>query len=226
MKRINTSYKYALDKYNKIKKYELKSNIESNDNAVIVRLDGKGMTKSFKPEDKCFDLRFYNTMHRISEDIIKYFPYTIKTYSYKDEISIQIDYDKFKYDKEYDNRQEKLLSILSGYVSSLFNKYINDKNIYSFDARIIIIPKELVDDYFQARKDFATYAYLERMFDYYKIETDKNKFNLNYLLKQKDKIKKEDLYEYICFGITGRYIEGNWIVAPKTNKVIILHHKK
>ena len=112
------------------------------------------------------------------------------TYSYKDEISIHLNYDKFKSDKEYDNRQEKLLSILSGYVSSLFNKYINDKNTYSFDARIIIIPKELVDNYFQARKDFATYAYLERIFDYYKVETDKNKFNLSYLLKQRNKIKK------------------------------------
>ncbi len=222
--RINTSYSFAKKEYNKYKKYELKRQINTKERALIVRLDGKSITKTFKSKNKCFDLRLYETMYKVSEDIIKFFPHIIRTYSFKDEISIQIDYDNFKDDAYYSNREEKLLSTLAGYISSLFNLHVQGKNveeIYTFDARIIYLPKELLDSYFNARQSFATCAFFERLFSFYKLDSrNKKNWNLHYLVEHNDKIDNNDLKEYLCFGVSGSKKDGKWVVSPERSKDI------
>ena len=228
MKTINKSYNYAYNESKEFEKYEVIHSVDSSDKAVIVRLDGHSITKTFKSNEDCFDLSLYRTMYKISENIIQYFPYIIRSYSFKDEISILVDYKKFLKDEYYKNRQEKLISILAGYVSSMFNLYLkNDSNgLFSFDARIVYIPNELVKRYFRNRMSFSTYGYFERISSFYKIqENGKICFDIEKILNNK-RIKECDLKEYICYGISGNYKKEKWAVTPNINKKIMPQKKR
>ena len=225
MRKVNTSYKRASELNKHFEQFEIKHEIEPNDRTIIVRLDGHDLTKVFK-QNECFDRRLYDTMYKISNNIIKYFSYIVRTYSFKDEISIQIDYAKLSKDKYYGNKEEKLLSILSGYVSSMFNKYNNIDDIYSFDARILYLPNDLVDSYFKARESFSTYSYLECIYNYYKLEGYKEKhFSIRKVLDHED-IKQKDLKEYLCYGVSGKFDGDKWKVSPKQSKRITDYNKK
>ena len=221
--KINSSYFYARNINKKFNKYEITHNIDNN-KSIIVRLDGHNLSKLFKTDKKCFNKRIYDIMYNISKNIINYFPYIIRTYSFKDEISILIDYDKFKNNKYYKNREEKILSILSSYVSSMFNIYNNNNdNIYSFDARLISLENNEVDSYFKARKAYATYTYFDRLSSFYNIKHEtKGVYNIHHILKQ-GIIKDEDLYEYICFGVEGMFIDDKWILTPDRKSKLNRH---
>lgn len=228
MKTINKSYNYAYNESKEFEKYEVIHSVDSSDKAVIVRLDGHSITKTFKSNEDCFDLSLYRTMYKISANIIQYFPYIIRSYSFKDEISILVDYKNFLKDEYYKNRQEKLISILAGYVSSMFNLYLkNDSNgLFSFDARILYMPNELVKRYFRNRMNFSTYGYFERISNFYNLhENGKICFDIEKLINDKN-IKKCDLKEYICWGISGRFKGNTWVVTPDQNKKIRPQNKK
>ena len=102
--KINSSYFYARNINKKFNKYEITHNIDNN-KSIIVRLDGHNLSKLFKTDKKCFNKRIYDIMYNINKNIINYFPYIIRAYSFKDEISILIDYDEFKNNNYYKNRK-------------------------------------------------------------------------------------------------------------------------
>lgn len=222
MNKVNTSYSHAIKGYKRFEEKELFHLLSPSGRTVIVRLDGHNITSSFKPTKKCFDYRLYDAMYYIVENIRSYFPYILRVYSFKDEISIVLDYESFKKDKYYTNRQEKILSILSGYVSSLFNKFINGNTLYSFDARIIYVKKNEIEEYINARKAFSTCAYFDRIFSFYNLNgngSNKRNYNFTYLLKQKQ-IEPDDLKACLCFGIEGFWNHGEWIINPRKEEII------
>ena len=83
------SYGYAKNTYEKLEKYEMSTTIPfiKEDEVLIVRLDGKGLTSRFKCDSELFLSDFHLAMRRILENIKKYCSFVDFAYSFKDEIS-------------------------------------------------------------------------------------------------------------------------------------------
>lgn len=205
------SYWYAKRNYEKLQKYELITTLPliKEDECLIVRLDGKGLTSRFKSNNELFLSDFHLAMKRVLENVKKYCSYVEFAYSFKDEISFLINKDFIQKHKDYKNRIEKILPIISGYVSAMFSQYISKrlKNIqaeaFSFDARIIIIPKEKLKDYFHSRQSFAMAAFMDRLCSYYSLSVGKRTVaNVKTALKNRNK-NWYDFPQYVCRGYVG-----------------------
>ena len=122
----NYSYGYAKSTYEELEKYEISMQVPAItlNEGIIIRLDGKGLTSRFKSDNELFMPDFHLAMKRIMENIKKYFPYVSFAYSFKDEISLLIDKEQIEHNKDFQNRIEKVLPLLSGYISSMFSQYI------------------------------------------------------------------------------------------------------
>ena len=122
----NYSYGYAKATYDKLEQYEVSMQVPTikADENIVVRLDGKGLTARFKSDTELFLPDFHLAMKRIMENIKKYFPYVTFAYSFKDEISLLINKEQIEHSKDFQNRIEKVLPLLSGYISSMFSQYI------------------------------------------------------------------------------------------------------
>lgn len=139
-------------------------------------------------------------------------------YSFKDEISILLDKEQIEHSKDFKNRIEKVLPMISGYVSAMFSQYITKKlksyptEAFTFDARIIIIPTTHLKDYFHARQAFAMSGFIDRICSFK---------NLTPLSRTFSNVKaaliecKDDWYNYpqfVCSGYVGRFENDKWLV--------------
>lgn len=205
------SYGYAKSIYEKLEKYELRTTLPlvKEDECLIVRLDGKGLTARFKDNSELFLSDFHLAMRRVLENIKKYCSFVEFAYSFKDEISVLINKDFIQKNNEYANRTEKLLPILSGYVSAMFSQYISKKlkiiptEAFAFDARIIILPKEKMKDYFHSRQAFAMAAFMDRICSFYQLSVEKRTVAyVKTVLKEKG-MNWNRFPQYVCSGYVG-----------------------
>ena len=216
----NYSYGYAKSTYEELEKYEISMQVPAIklNESIIIRLDGKGLTSRFKSDNELFMPDFHLAMKRIMENIKKYFPYVSFAYSFKDEISLLIDKEQIEHNKDFQNRIEKVLPLLSGYISSMFSQYIPKKlktstcEAFSFDARIIIIPNEQLKDYFHSRQAFAMSGFIDRICSYKHLSPISRTFSN---VKQALKDIGDDWFnypQYVCSGYVGRYENEKWTV--------------
>lgn len=218
------SYGYAKSTYDKLKKYEKTITLLSikEDECLLVRLDGKGLTSRFKDKGEFFLSDFHLAMKRVLENIKKYCSFVRFAYSFKDEISFIIDKDLIQKNKDYANRIEKILPLISGYVSAMFSQYIPKrlKNIpteaFAFDARIIILPKEKLKDYFHSRQAFAMAAFIDRVCSFYQLSVEKRTIaNVKTALKGKG-LNWNNFPQYVCSGYVG-YEKEKWKVETASD---------
>lgn len=205
------SYGYAKSTYGKLEKYEISTELPvvKDDECVIVRLDGKGLTSRFKDDNELFLSDFHLAMKRVLENIKKYCSFVDFAYSFKDEISFLVNKDFIKKNKHYGNRMEKILPIISGYVSAMFSQYISkglkrfEIEAFSFDARIIILPKDKVKDYFHSRQAFAMAAFMDRLCSFYQLSVEKRTVAyVKTALKDKG-MDWNNFPQYVCSGYVG-----------------------
>lgn len=216
----NYSYGYAKSLYEKLEQYKVSMQVPSvkTDESIIVRLDGKGLTARFKSDTDLFVPEFHLAMKITMENIKKYCPYVRFAYSFKDEISLLLDKEQIEKNDDFQNRIEKVLPILSGYISSMFSQYINKKlkhspcEAFTFDARIIIIPKTQLKDYFHSRQAFAMSGFIDRICSFKHLTPYSRTFNN---VKQALKAIGDDWAnypQYVCSGYVGRYEKDKWTV--------------
>ena len=216
----NYSYGYAKATYEKLEQYEISMQVPAikADESIVVRLDGKGLTARFKSDTELFLPDFHLAMKRVMENIKKYFPYVTFAYSFKDEISLLINKEQIEHSKDFQNRIEKVLPLLSGYISSMFSQYIPKKlktspcEAFTFDARIIILPTSQLKDYFHSRQAFAMSGFIDRICSFKRLTLESRTFsNVKKALKDID----DDWFnypQYVCSGYVGRYENEKWLV--------------
>jgi len=205
------SYGYAKSTYEKLEGYEISTTISEikEEECLIVRLDGQKLTSRFKDDGELFLPDFHLAMRRILENIKKYCPFVQFAYSFKDEISFLLDKDFIQNKKSYANRIEKILPIISGYVSAMFSQYLSKSlkktptEAFAFDARIIILPKDKVKDYFHSRQAFAMAGFMDRLCSFYHLSVEKRTVAcVKTVLKEKG-MNWNDFPQYVCSGYVG-----------------------
>lgn len=218
------SYGYAKSTYEKLEKYEMSTTIPfiKEDEVLIVRLDGKGLTSRFKCDSELFLSDFHLAMRRILENIKKYCSFVDFAYSFKDEISFLINKDIIQNNKDYANRIEKVLPIVSGFVSSMFSQYISKKlktiptEAFAFDARIIILPKEELKNYFHSRQSFAMAAFMDRLCSFYHLSVERRTVvDVKKALKEKN-MDWNSFPQYVCSGYVA-YTQDKWKVETASD---------
>ena len=214
-KSIN-SHDIALQQYQPFKKLEKRYYLPKlgNSETTIVRLDGKGMTKKFLRGNLVSD-SYFAAMQQMLHDIVRYCPYIVFAYSANDEVSFIIKNTAIA-SNQIGRRAEKLLSYLSGFVSSLYTININnkgEKHAFSFDSRAIIINDCKLKAYFCSRQSISVGYFIEKLCKKNKLpqkvySIDKIKSDL------KSKNDNWDNYpHYIPYGYVGFYDDTNtWIV--------------
>lgn len=216
----NYSYGYAKSTYEELEQYEVSMQVPpvEADESIIVRLDGKGLTARFKSDTELFLSEFHLAMKITMENIKKYCPYVRFAYSFKDEISLLLDKEYVENNKDFQNRIEKLLPILSGYMSAMFSQYIHKKlktspcEAFAFDARIIIIPTIKIKDYFHSRQAFAMSGFIDRICTFKHLSPHSHTLSN---VKQALKDVGDDWYhypQYICSGYVGYCKNDKWKV--------------
>ena len=218
------SYGYAKSTYEKLEKYEMSITIPfiKEDEVLIVRLDGKGLTSRFKCDSELFLSDFHLAMRRILENIKKYCSFVDFAYSFKDEISFIINKDFIQNNNDYANRIEKILPIISGYVSAMFSQYISKKlktiptESFAFDARIIILPKDKLKDYFHSRQSFAMAGFMDRLCSFYHLSVEKRTVvAVKNALKEKN-MDWNSFPQYVCSGYVA-YAQEKWKVETASD---------
>lgn len=218
------SYGYAKNTYEKLEKYEMSTTIPfiKEDEVLIVRLDGKGLTSRFKCDSELFLSDFHLAMRRILENIKKYCSFVDFAYSFKDEISFIINKDFIQNNNDYANRIEKILPIISGYVSAMFSQYISKKlkhiptESFAFDARIIILPKEELKNYFHSRQSFAMAAFMDRLCSFYYLSVERRTVvDVKKALKEKN-MDWNSFPQYVCSGYVA-YTQDKWKVETASD---------
>lgn len=216
----NYSYGYAKSTYEKLEQYEVSMQVPTvkAEESIIVRLDGKGLTARFKSDTELFLPEFHLAMKITMDNIKKYCPYVRFAYSFKDEISLLLDKEQIEKSKDFQNRIEKVLPLLSGYISAMFSLYIPKKlkktpcEAFTFDARIIILPTFNLKDYFHSRQAFAMSGFIDRICSFKQLTPISRTFSN---VKQALKDCNDDWFnypQYVCSGCVGRYENEKWVV--------------
>lgn len=212
------SYKKAIENYNS--KFETKEyfnyiNSFSKNSEIIIRLDGKNMSKQFGDDTKIFNENFYNVMYKIISNIFNKFKFINVAYTFKDEISILIDRKNVENDKIY-NRYEKIISLVTGYISALFTKEIckltNNYDAFYFDARFILIDKDEIQDYFISRYNLSIRAFVDKVESHFELKHN-NVFDFETLkqLLANHNLNYSEISKYI-YGYIGYKEKSQWIV--------------
>lgn len=120
--------------------------------------------------------------------------------------------------KDFQNRIEKVLPLLSGYISAMFSQYISKRlksspcEAFTFDARIIILPTSQLKDYFHSRQAFAMSGFIDRICSFKHLTPISRTFSN---VKQALKDIGDDWFnypQYVCSGYVGRYENEKWTV--------------
>lgn len=228
----NYSYTYAKSTYDKLVQYEISIQVPpiADDESLIIRLDGKGLTSRFKTDDELFLSDFHLAMRRILENFPKYCRDVKFAYSFKDEISFLLDKEQITKSKCFANRVEKVLPFISGFISAMFSQYISKKlksfptEAFTFDARMIIIPTSMIKDYFHSRQAFAMSSFIDRICSFKNLKPQSHTLsNVKAALNKIDDDWK-NYPQYVCSGYVGYYKNDKWLVetasdfAQKWNK--------
>ena len=192
--------------------------IDYNKSLIIVRLDGKGLTKQSKKDD-AINEKFYSTMGYVMREIEKYAKIRF-AYSCNDEISLLLEREHLD-EREIENRLEKVLTYLSGYVSSLFTiewyNQTREMKVTSFDARALIIDIREVKNYFLSRQRFSIQHFIEYLCNHYQFA------GKDYTIKGIDTYLKtvgrswNSFPTNISYGIIGYHDEGKWVVKEASD---------
>ena len=214
------SYKRVLKDYSLIKENEIMImlDIDYNKSLIIVRLDGKRLTKQSKKDDTINE-NFYSAMAYVMREIEKYAKIRF-AYSCNDEISLLLEREYLD-DGKIKNRLEKVLTYLSGYVSSLFTigwyNQTKEKKVTSFDARALIIKKEEVKEYFVSRQRFSIQHFIEYLCNHYQFTGKDYTINgIDTYLKTVDR-SWNSFPKEVSYGILGYHDEGKWIVKEASD---------
>ena len=214
------SYKHVVNGYSSIKKNEIMTmlDIDHSTSLMIVRLDGKGLTKQSKA-DGVINEKFYSTMGYVMREIEKYAKIRF-AYSCNDEISLLLE-KEYLDERKIENRLEKVLTYLSGYVSSLFTiewyNQTQEMKVTSFDARALIIDKREVKNYFLSRQRFSIQHFIEYLCNHYQFA------GKDYTIKGIDTYLKtvgrswNSFPKIISYGIIGYHDEGKWVVKEASD---------
>lgn len=216
----NYSYGYAKSTYEELEQYEVSMQVPpvKADESIIVRLDGKGLTARFKSDTELFLSEFHLAMKITMENIKKYCPYVRFAYSFKDEISLLLDKEYVENNKDFQNRIEKVLPILSGYISAMFSQYIPKKfkkspcEAFTYDARIIIIPTVKIKDYFHSRQAFAMSGFIDRICAFKHLTPHSHTFSNVKLALKEIGDNWENYPQFVCSGYVGYCKNEKWKV--------------
>lgn len=180
------SYGYANEVYEPFKKKESQFNLKLRKGKYyIIRFDGKDMTASFKIKHTPINELFFKTMDEAFVKFCKSTSNILFAYSFSDEISILLKPSKGDC---FNNRIEKLLSLLSGKLALLFyhsaqnNKLDLKDRDWLFDARIIELNQQEVLGYFMARQAYAIDKYIMQL---------KGEYNIDYKLHTSETVVSE-----------------------------------
>ena len=204
---IKKNYDTNFKAYESIKYLDIK-----NDIGLIIRLDGKDLTSLLKKRNKndICNLNFVKTMKNVLEKIVTIVEYIKFAYAATDELSFELDYEKIPVDMR---RLEKLISLISGYVSSMFSiemqKITNEIKYYSFDARLLILPKNKIKDYFYLRQCFCFSHFLDVINSRNGKKITNEKLTLNEV-KIKYNVNYKNIEPYFIFGYVGYYKKRKW----------------
>lgn len=145
MKKYEDSYRYYLP--NKL--------------PLILRVDGKNFSKLTSELSKPWDKNFINVMDKVALKLCSKIQNAKLAYIQSDEISVLINsYESINSDAWFDNCLSKIISISSATASSCFT--INSSLIFNelkeveFDSRVLVLPREEVNNYFLWRQIDAT----------------------------------------------------------------------
>lgn len=211
------SYKRVKTDYSSFKKKEIMHKIHlEKDQVLLVRLDGKGITKSFK-SDGFYTEDLSKIMRYVMNEIQKYGNAIDWAYCVDDEISLLVKRDYLK-TKNINDRFEKVLTYLSGYVSSLFTigsyKETKEMKTTAFDARAIIINKNRIRGYLIARQHFSIQHAIEKAINRFGfVKKGYTIEEIDSLLRTKGE-KWSSIPNCSIYGMIGYYnCESQWVVA-------------
>ena len=128
---------------------------------IILRLDGRSFHKLTKKMNKPFDNNFSESMENTTKSLVEEIDGAVFGYTYSDEISILlVNYTTFETEPWFGNRIQKMVSTSSSRAAIVFlknlQKYfhpITVEKFIGFDARVFILPKEEVVNYFIWRQN-------------------------------------------------------------------------
>lgn len=208
------TYNGAVFSYSHFKGKEINTtlNLREESEALIVRLDGKGLTKRFRT-DKAYNPEFQSAMEYVIKEIANHCQ-ILFAYSTSDELSLLVNLEYIK-NKEINNRLEKLLTYLSGFVSSLFTIGLHNSServeTVSFDARAIIIEQKEIKKYFLCRQWFSVWKFMEKLCSIHNFE--KHGYTIQHF-DDKLKTKGDSWANYpnsVPYGVVGFYNNNEWI---------------
>lgn len=138
---------------------------------MIIRVDGKAFHTFTRGLNKPFDYDFIECMLKTATHLCEEIQGVKLAYWQSDEISLLItDYDTLQTQAPFDKNVQKLVSIAASLATSAFNQAtyrsnlayfehgLGDKfkSLGNFDARVFVLPKEEVCNYFLWRQQDAT----------------------------------------------------------------------
>ena len=137
---------------------------------VIIRLDGKAFHSFTKTLDKPYDVDFKTLMMETAKYLVENIMGCKLAYVQSDEISLLlVDYNRIESEAWYSNNLQKMVSVSSSMATAIFNKLLNDSEVFPkeklekirqsfalFDSRAFCLPREEVNNYFLWRQNDAT----------------------------------------------------------------------
>jgi len=116
---------------------------------VIIRLEGKCFSKFTKGLEKPYDKRFSDMMRNLTKDLVKETNACVG-YTQSDEITLVLNSDNIESQIYFDGKKFKIISVISAFASSLFNRMIpiylpekSNKPIQVFDCSAWNVPNKI-----------------------------------------------------------------------------------
>ena len=154
-----------------------------------VRIDGRSFRRTLEGLQKPYDERF---AHAMADSIELFFKESglnpLFAFTFSDEISF------FFYEIPYNNRVEKIDSIIPGFVSSALTIRLELEKPVSFDSRIILLGKEDIYQYLLWRQA-ETWRNHVSSYGYYTLL--KSGFNENEAAIRLKNMKANDIHELV-----------------------------
>ncbi|KAJ7261790.1 tRNAHis guanylyltransferase-domain-containing protein [Mycena haematopus] len=131
----------------RMKRYEAATDQQlSDDQPVIIRVDGHGFSKFTRGFNKPFDDRLHEAMAHTAADLLAHFPAASVAYTQSDEITLV--FPATGTPRPFNGRVGKLASLAAGYASTRFNHHLANAadvpphklGIAHFDARAFSVP--------------------------------------------------------------------------------------
>ena len=91
---------------------------------IVARIDGRSFSKFTKPFQRPFDSRIMSAMHDTTKELVKSTNAAIG-YTQSDEITLIFAPSKTTSEMFFGGRKQKIVSVLAGMASSMFNTHIN-----------------------------------------------------------------------------------------------------